>query len=89
MSPEELKEEFERQAEWRREKAAQYPNDERNAEAAAIFDRLASSVAACPAEVIQAVGELFDDLPDTEIWIEKLKLIGFYDRRSAPPRLSL
>ena len=33
---------FKEHAEWRREKAQQYPNEERNLEAAAILDRLAA-----------------------------------------------
>ena len=38
MDATELKEEFERQAEWRRQKAAEHADDSRNAEAAALFD---------------------------------------------------
>jgi hypothetical protein len=33
---------FKEHAEWRREKAQHYPNEERNLEAAAILDRLAA-----------------------------------------------
>jgi hypothetical protein len=35
---------FEREAEWRHEKATQYPNDPRNKKAAALLDRLAATV---------------------------------------------
>jgi hypothetical protein len=46
MTRQELQEEFERQAEWRRMKADEYPDDDtRNIEAAEIFDRLAATVA--------------------------------------------
>ena len=40
----ELQDDFKEQAEWRREKAEQYPDDKRHLEAAAIFDRLAATV---------------------------------------------
>jgi hypothetical protein len=79
MTPDELAEEFARQAEWRSEKAEQYPDDERNAEAAAIFDRLAGSVKDCPKEVVDAALELFDDLDDSEVWQERLKRVGFHE----------
>jgi hypothetical protein len=35
----ELRDDFKEQAEWRREKAEQHPDDKRHLEAAAIFDR--------------------------------------------------
>jgi len=76
-----LREEFERQAEWRRQKGIEYPNDTRNLEAAEIFDRLASSVEDCPSEVIYAVGEFFADPDDWECaerWQEVLREVGFY-----------
>ena len=37
-----LKEEFERQADWRRQKAEEYPEDARNLKAAERYDRLAA-----------------------------------------------
>lgn len=48
-----LADEFEMQAEWRSEKAKQYPDDKRNAEAVEIFEKLRNSVAVCPADVIE------------------------------------
>ena len=39
-----LRDDFKEQAEWRREKAEQDPDDKRQLEAAAIFDRLAATV---------------------------------------------
>lgn len=74
----ELAEEFSRQAEWRREKALQYPNDKRNAEAAAIFDRLASSANFCPAHIVAATRDLFEDYPASEEWQSMLKEVGFW-----------
>lgn len=73
-----LTEEFTRQAEWRREKAQQYPDDTRNAEAAELFDRLASSSAKCPPEITEAAWELFDDIIDGEMWHQMLKEVGFW-----------
>ena len=40
----ELRDDFKEQAAWRREKAEQDPDDKRQLEAAAIFDRLAATV---------------------------------------------
>jgi hypothetical protein len=73
-----LGDEFARQAEWRREKARQYPNDKRNAEAATIFDRLASSAERCPPEISEAASELLDDVRDGEVWSEMMKEVGFW-----------
>lgn len=70
--------EFSRQAEWRREKALQYPNDKRNKEAAEIIDRLASTAYFCPPDVVAAAMELFDDYPDAEVWRNMLKDVGFW-----------
>jgi hypothetical protein len=74
----ELKETFEMQAEWRRQKAAEYPDDSRNTEAAKIFDRLAATVENVPPDVLAAYEELFDDLPDVEVHQEMLRQVGFY-----------
>ena len=41
---EHLEEEFEGQAWWRRQKAAEYPGDDRNLKAAGIFDRLLATL---------------------------------------------
>jgi hypothetical protein len=74
----ELAEEFERQAEWRREKAQQYPRDNRSAEAAARFDRLAKSVADCPPAVAEAAWGLFESVPDSEAWQQMMTEVGFW-----------
>jgi hypothetical protein len=50
----ELQDAFKEQAEWRREKAKQSPDDKRHLEAAAIFDRLAATVDAIPQDVFIA-----------------------------------
>ena len=54
----ELRDDFKEQAEWRREKAEQYPDDKRHLEAAAIFDRLAATVDAIPQDVFIAFSKL-------------------------------
>ena len=74
----ELKEEFERQAEWRDEKAEQHPDDKRNREAAELHRQLAATVEQCPEEVTEAVWELFDDEPDTLDWLEMMRAVGFH-----------
>jgi hypothetical protein len=72
----ELKEVFKEQAEWRREKANQGPNDNYNLKVAAIFDRLAATVDAIPQDVFEAFSE-GDSLLDVERWTETLRDIGF------------
>ena len=76
----ELQDVFKEQAEWRREKARQYPNEEHNLEAAAIFDRLAATVDAIPQDVFVALSELGnvdDGLLDVERWTEMLCDVAF------------
>lgn len=74
-TPEELAGEFEGQAWWRREKAAEYPDDRRNLEAAAVHDRLAASALACPQETITRAGKLHDE--ESEVWSSMMRNIGF------------
>jgi hypothetical protein len=71
----ELRGDFKEQAEWRREKAEQYPDDKRHLEAAAIFDRLAATVDAIPQDVFIAFSklEVDDGLLDVERWTEMLR----------------
>jgi hypothetical protein len=77
-----LQDVFEEQARWRREKAEQYPNDERNLEAAAIFDHLAATVGAIPEDVFVVFSELGPDVDDgfrdAERWSEMLCEVGFH-----------
>ena len=75
----ELRDDFKEQAEWRREKAEQHPDDKRQPEAAAIFDRLAATVDAIPQDVFIAFSKLeVDDAPlDVERWTEMLRDVGF------------
>ena len=55
----ELRDDFKEEAEWRREKAEQYPDDKRHLEAAAIFDRLAATVDAIPQDVYSSNPQRF------------------------------
>ena len=75
----ELQDDFKEQAEWRREKAKQYPDDKRHLEAAAIFDRLAATVDAIPQDVFIAFSklEVDDGLLDVERWTAMLRDVGF------------
>ena len=75
-----LKEELEDQAEWRRRKAVEYPDDRRNLDAADEYERLAKTVPHVPAALLVAYAESFQDLPDTERWQEMLKDVfrGFW-----------
>ena len=75
----ELQDDFKEQAEWRREKAEQYPDDKRHLEAAAIFDRLAATVDAIAQDVYRIFAEagVNDGLLDVERWTEMLRDVGF------------
>jgi len=69
------------EAEWRREKAKQYPHDERYLAAATIFDRLAATVDDIPQDLFLAFSEpgpdVTDGLLDVEGWTEMLREVGF------------
>jgi hypothetical protein len=68
-----LKGELEDQAEWRRRKAIEYPNDRRNLDSAEEYERLAKTVKDIPADLLVAYSECFEDAPDSERWEEMLK----------------
>jgi hypothetical protein len=74
----ELRETFEWQADWRREKAVEYPDDVRNLEAARVLDRLAATADAVPPDVVAAYEGLFEDAPDSEEWSDMLREVGFH-----------
>ena len=75
----ELRDDFKEEAEWRRERAKQHPDDKRQPEAAAIFDRLAATVDAILQDVFIAFSklEVDDGLLDVERWTEMLRAVGF------------
>jgi hypothetical protein len=80
-----LKSELEDQAEWRRQKAVEYPDDRRNLDSAEEYERLAKTVKDIPRDLLVAYSECFDDAPDSERWGEMLKDIfrGFSDFKDA------
>ena len=80
-----LKGELEDQAEWRRRKAAEYPDDRRNLDSAEEYERLARTVKDIPEDLLVAYSESFEDAPDSERWQEMLKNIfrGFSDFANA------
>jgi hypothetical protein len=80
-----LKGDLEDQAEWRRRKAVEYPNDRRNLDSAEEYERLAKTVKDIPDDLLVAYSEAFEDLPDSERWQEMLKDIfrGFSDFANA------
>jgi hypothetical protein len=80
-----LKDQLEDQAEWRRRKAVEYPDDRRNLDSAEEYERLAKTVQDIPDDLLVAYSEAFEDAPDSERWQEMLKDIfrGFFDPADA------
>jgi hypothetical protein len=68
-----LKEEFEREAESCREKAEQYPHDGRHLEAAEAYDRLAATVDDVPADLLTAYWGSFDEFYEVEVLRQMIK----------------
>jgi hypothetical protein len=68
---------FEEQAQWRREKAKEHPDDPRNLAAAQTLEHLASTVDDVDDGMLDAYGELYDDFRDVEAHSELLRSIGF------------
>ena len=73
-----LRLDFEQTADWRRSKAAEYPEDSRNLEAAALLDKLAASVETVAPDLLDAYGSLRDDYMDSERHSEMFRQIGFH-----------
>jgi hypothetical protein len=73
-----LRLDFEQTADWRRSKAAEYPEDSRNLEAAALLDKLAASVETVAPDLLDAYGSLRDDYMDSEQHSEMFRQIGFH-----------
>ena len=73
-----LRLDFEQTADWRRSKAAEYPKDSRNLEAAALLDKLAASVETVAPALLDAYGSLRDDYMDSEQHSEMFRQIGFH-----------
>ena len=79
MTDDEIREalrlDFEQTADWRRSKAAEYPEDSRNLEAAALLDKLAASVETVAPALL---GAPWDDYMDSEQHSEMFRQIGFH-----------
>jgi hypothetical protein len=73
---EDLRLDFANTAHWRREKAAEHPEDSRNIEAAELLDRLAKTVKDIDPNFLDAYGALWDDVMDAEQHSETLRQIG-------------
>ena len=82
MTDDEIREalrlDFEQTADWRRSKAAEFPGDSRNLEAAALLDKLAASVETVTRDLRDAYGCLRDDYMDSEQHSEMFRQIGFH-----------
>ena len=83
MTEDEIREalrlDFEQTADWRRSKAAEYPEDQdRNLEAAALLDKLAASVETVAPDFLDAYCSLRDAYMDSEQHSEMLRQIGFH-----------
>ena len=72
-----LRDEFLATAEWRHQKAAEYPGDKRNPEAAALLGRLASTTDQVEPHLLNAYLELWEDLLEAEEHSEMLRTVGF------------
>ena len=73
----ELRDELLCQADWRRHKASEFPNDDRNERAALLFDQLAASVADCPDDLLkQTMAIMASDFDLISVWCECLRTVG-------------
>lgn len=72
-----LRESFENALQWRREKAAEHSADQRNDEAASIFDKLIGTLGEVNDDVLIAYAELGGDFEDFEEHSEILRSVGF------------
>jgi len=75
-----LKDDFQFQAEWRKQKSIEYPEDRRNIDAHNILLRIASTVDSLTDEEIQTFYDEFDSdgpLDACEKWNEMLRRVGF------------
>lgn len=74
-----LAETFEEQADWRRQKVAEYPDDTRNLQAAEIFDRLLATANAVSAATLAKFNAVFrkNTFNAVEAWNDELRAVGF------------
>jgi len=76
---EELREDFLGQADWRHQKAFEYPEDKRNLRAAERYERLAGTVDEVPGELLVAYKELYETEHEVEIYWELMKRLFYVD----------
>jgi hypothetical protein len=69
-----FKDSFLNAAEFRRQKATEYPDDSRNLEAARLLEKLAATADAVDPALIKSYGELYD----SEVHADMLRQIGFH-----------
>ena len=65
-------------ADWRRRRACQCPGDQRDADAAALLDKLAVSVSQIDDEMIDCCVSFWRDAREWELWSEMRREIGFH-----------
>ena len=75
---EQLQIDFESAAAWRRRKAIRSPNDNCNAEAARLLDRLAVGVKDIDDATMDAYSSLYEEISDSEFHSELLREVGFH-----------
>lgn len=82
-----LKDDFANSAEWRREKAIEYPDDERNVDAAQLLDELARTVDDVDDDLLKAFENMFAESNSraVELYGQALRDVGF---SSAPSNAS-
>ena len=82
---ESLRLDFGETARWRREKAAEHPEDSRNIEAAKLLDRLAKTIKDVDPTLLDTYGALWDDeVQDSEQHSEMLRLLAFTSSPKQP-----
>jgi hypothetical protein len=73
-----IKDEFLCAAEWRRQKAVEYPHDKRNLEAAEILERLAASADQIEPQLLSVYEDMWVDFRAAEVQTEMLRQVGLY-----------
>lgn len=76
--PDLLRLNFDSTAEWRRQCAIRFPNDDRCLEAVEILERLAGTVDDVDAAFLDAYTDLCDDCDDSSKQQEMLRAVGFH-----------
>ena len=72
-----LRHEFCATADWRLEKANQYPSDSRNRQSAKLLEKLAATIEEIPSSIFDVYRAMFRDVSDSERHSELLVEVGF------------